>query len=51
MITAADETMIELFSGLPVRQSTKLVRQLRREGADPPLKGDRGNPPSKTVSR
>ncbi|MEE2046925.1 hypothetical protein Q7689_26690, partial [Nocardiopsis tropica] len=39
MITAADETMIELFSELPVRQSTKPIRQLRREGTDPPRKG------------
>jgi hypothetical protein len=31
--------MIELFSGLSARQFTKLVTQLRREGADPALKG------------
>ncbi|GAA2275486.1 hypothetical protein GCM10009853_032010 [Glycomyces scopariae] len=31
--------MVELLSGLGVRQFKKLVRQLRREGADPTLKG------------
>ncbi|MDA1362990.1 transposase [Glycomyces luteolus] len=39
VISAADETMIELFSGLSVRQFVKLVRQLRGEGAEPPPKG------------
>ena len=39
VIRAADETMIELFSGLSARQFPKLVRQLRSEGADPALKG------------
>jgi hypothetical protein len=39
VINAVDETMIELFSGLSARQFTKLVAQLRREGADPALKG------------
>jgi hypothetical protein len=39
VISAADETMIELFSGLSARQFTRLVRQLRAEGADPALKG------------
>lgn len=39
VISAADETMIELFSGLTARQFAKLVRQLRAEGADPALKG------------
>jgi Helix-turn-helix of DDE superfamily endonuclease len=31
--------IVELFSGLSARQFAKLVRQLRREGAEPPLKG------------
>lgn len=31
--------MIELFSGLTARQFAKLVRDLRREGADPAPKG------------
>ena len=39
VISAADETMIELFSGLSARQFVRLVRQLRAEGADPALKG------------
>ncbi|MDN3238093.1 transposase [Glycomyces tritici] len=39
VISAADETMIELFSGLPARQFAKLLRQLRSEGAEPALKG------------
>jgi hypothetical protein len=49
VISAADEIMIELFSGLSARQFAKLVRQLRSEGADPVLKG-LGNSPSKTGS-
>jgi len=39
VISAADEMIVELFSGLSARQFAKLVRQLRREGAEPPLKG------------
>jgi hypothetical protein len=39
VISAVDEAMIELFSGLAARQFSKLVRQLRSEGADPALKG------------
>ncbi|MCC3764452.1 transposase [Glycomyces sp. TRM65418] len=39
VISAADDKMVELFSGLTARQFTKLVRQLRTEGADPALKG------------
>jgi hypothetical protein len=39
VISAADETMVELFSGLSARQPAKLVRQLQREGADPALRG------------
>jgi hypothetical protein len=39
VISTADETMIELFSGLSARQFAKLIRQLRAEGADPALKG------------
>ncbi|THV39752.1 transposase family protein [Glycomyces buryatensis] len=39
VISAADETMVLLFSGLNPRLFAKLVRQLRREGADPALKG------------
>jgi hypothetical protein len=36
---AADETMIERFSGMSTRQFAKLIRQLRAEGAEPPPKG------------
>ncbi|MEV2279448.1 transposase [Nocardiopsis sp. NPDC049922] len=39
LISAADATMVELFSGLKPRQFAKLVRQLRREGADPAARG------------
>lgn len=39
VITAADEAMVELFSGLSRRQFAGLIRQLRREGAEPALKG------------
>jgi hypothetical protein len=39
VISAADETMIGLFSGLTARQFAKLVRRLRSEGADPALNG------------
>jgi len=39
VISAADETMIELFSGMSTRQFAKLICQLRAEGAKPPLKG------------
>jgi hypothetical protein len=39
VINAADGFMVELFSGLSVPQFSKLVRELRREGADPTLKG------------
>jgi phosphohistidine phosphatase SixA len=31
--------MIERFSGMSTRQFAKLIRQLRAEGAEPPLKG------------
>ncbi|MDA1388376.1 MULTISPECIES: hypothetical protein [Glycomyces] len=39
MISAADATIVELFSGLSARQFAKLVGQLQREGADPALRG------------
>jgi hypothetical protein len=39
VISAVEETMIGLFSGLSGRQFARLVRQLRSEGADPSLKG------------
>lgn len=39
VISAADATVVELFSGLSTRQFGKLITQLRREGADPALKG------------
>jgi hypothetical protein len=32
VISAAEESMIELFSGLSAKQFAKLVRQLRAEG-------------------
>jgi hypothetical protein len=39
VISAKSDTMIELFSGLSARQFAKLVRPLRREGADAATKG------------
>lgn len=39
MITARDESLVLLFSGLSPSRFAKLVRQLRREGADPALRG------------
>ncbi|WP_091028496.1 transposase [Glycomyces harbinensis] len=39
VITAKDESLVLLFSGLSPSRFARLVRQLRREGADPVLRG------------
>ncbi|WP_437126486.1 helix-turn-helix domain-containing protein [Nocardia mangyaensis] len=39
VISTSDAVMVELFSGLRARTFSRLITQLRREGADPPLRG------------
>ncbi|GGN97823.1 hypothetical protein GCM10011610_64210 [Nocardia rhizosphaerihabitans] len=39
VISASDPVMVELFSGLRPRTFARLITQLRREGADRPLRG------------
>ncbi|MFD6393711.1 hypothetical protein [Nocardia sp. NPDC060259] len=39
VISATDPVIVELFSGLQPRKFARLITQLRRDGADRPLRG------------